>query len=104
MCEVNQGLHYTSPVALEPFTGCVRTATSLVSSGPYFYNETKNYIDDMQHCLLHSITTGLMQLSHGMRFPTVLYATCKGSDPTAHTRSLIRAFASHLNILGISSY
>ena len=41
MCEVNQGLHYASPVALEPFTGCVRTATSLVSSGPYFYNETK---------------------------------------------------------------
>ena len=29
----------------------------------------------------------------------VVYATCKGSDQPAHTHSLIRAFASHLNIL-----
>ena len=29
----------------------------------------------------------------------VVYATSKGSDQPAHTRSLIRAFASHLNIL-----
>ena len=31
-------------------------------------------------------------------------ATCKNSDQTAHTRSLIRAFASRLNIQWISSY
>ena len=30
---------------------------------------------------------------------TVLCATSKNSDPPAHTRSLIRAFASHLIIL-----
>ena len=29
----------------------------------------------------------------------VVYATIKGSDQPAHTRSLIRAFASRLNIL-----
>ena len=29
----------------------------------------------------------------------VVCATSKGSDQPAHTRSLIRAFASHLNIL-----
>ena len=29
----------------------------------------------------------------------VVCATSKGSDPTAHTRSLIRAFAGCLNIL-----
>ena len=29
----------------------------------------------------------------------VVYATSKGSDQPAHTRSLIRAFASRLNIL-----
>ena len=29
----------------------------------------------------------------------VVYATSKGSDQPAHTHSLIRAFASHLNIL-----
>ena len=29
----------------------------------------------------------------------VLYATSKASDQPAHTRSLIRAFASHLSIL-----
>ena len=31
-------------------------------------------------------------------------ATSKGSDQPAHTRSLIRAFASHLNILQLLSY
>ena len=35
---------------------------------------------------------------------TVVCATSKGSDQPAHTRSLIRAFASHLNILGLLSY
>ena len=38
-------------------------------------------------------------LSPCMRFPTVLYATNKASDQPAHTRSLIRAFASGLSIL-----
>ena len=38
-------------------------------------------------------------LSGGMRFPTMVCATSKGSDQPAHTRSLIRAFASCLNIL-----
>ena len=31
-------------------------------------------------------------------------ATSKASDQPAHTRSLIRAFASHLNIIGVLSY
>ena len=34
----------------------------------------------------------------------VVCATSKGSDQPAHTRSLIRAFASRLNILLILSY
>ena len=33
-----------------------------------------------------------------MRFPTMVCAASKGSDQPAHTRSLIRAFASRLNI------
>ena len=32
-------------------------------------------------------------------YNNVVYATSKGSDQPAHTRSLIRAFASHLSIL-----
>ena len=34
----------------------------------------------------------------------VVCATSKTSDQPAHTRSLIRAFASRLNILGVLSY
>ena len=34
----------------------------------------------------------------------VVCATSKASDQPAHTRSLIRAFASRLNILGVLSY
>ena len=34
----------------------------------------------------------------------VVYATSKASDQPAHMRSLIRAFASHLNILWLLSY
>ena len=34
----------------------------------------------------------------------VICATSKGSDQPAHTRSLIRAFASRLNILSLLSY
>ena len=37
-------------------------------------------------------------MSRDMRFSNnVVYATSKGSDQPAHTRSLIRAFASRLN-------
>ena len=35
---------------------------------------------------------------------TLVCATSKGSDQAAHTRSLIRAYASRLNILGVLSY
>ena len=41
-------------------------------------------------------------LSSDMRFPTMWYVrpvASKGSDQPAHTRSLIRGFTSHLNIL-----
>ena len=34
----------------------------------------------------------------------VVCATSKASDQSAHTRSLIRAFASRLSILGLLSY
>ena len=34
----------------------------------------------------------------------VVCATSKGSDQPAHTRSLIKAFASRLNILWVLSY
>ena len=34
----------------------------------------------------------------------VVYATSKASDQPAHARSLIKAFASHLNILWLLSY
>ena len=34
----------------------------------------------------------------------VVIATIKASDQPAHMRSLIRAFASRLNILGVLSY
>ena len=34
----------------------------------------------------------------------VVYASSKGSDQPAHTRSLIRAFASRLDILRLLSY
>ena len=37
---------------------------------------------------------------HDMRFP----ATSKASDQPAHTRSLIKAVASRLNILRVLSY
>ena len=43
-------------------------------------------------------------MSRGMRFPTMWCVTRKGSDQPAHMRSLIRAFASRLNILWLLSY
>ena len=45
----------------------------------------------------------LYELWHGIS-NNVVCATSKGSDQTARTRSLIRAFASGLNILWLLSY
>ena len=44
---------------------------------------------------LVDVIQSLWHMSRDMRFPT----TSKGSDQPAHARSLIRAFASRLNIL-----
>ena len=42
----------------------------------------------------------ILYMSRGIRFPTMWNVRpAKGSDQPAHTRSLIRAFASCLNIL-----
>ena len=48
---------------------------------------------------LLNIWTYLSNMSHGMRFPTCAMCDQQASDQPAHTRSLIRAFASRLNIL-----
>ena len=42
------------------------------------------------------------ELVHGL-YNKVVYTTNTASDQTAHTRSLIRAFASRLNILWLLS-
>ena len=49
--------------------------------------------------------TVYQKLSRGMGFPTMWYVqTSKASGQPAHTRILIRAFASLLNILLVLSY
>ena len=48
--------------------------------------------------------TSLYNLSCNMRFPTMMCATRKASYQSAHMHSLIRAFASCLNILRVLSY
>ena len=46
-----------------------------------------------------------LYLSHNIRFSNnVVCVTSKGSDQPAHMRSLIRAFACHLNILCFLGY
>ena len=50
------------------------------------------------HCELQTF-----EPRHGIS-NNLVCATSKGSDQTAHTRSLIRAFAHHLNILQLLSY
>ena len=51
-----------------------------------------------------TVTIKLGKMSRNMKFPThccMCQETSKGSDQPAHMRSLIRAFASHLNILWV---
>ena len=51
------------------------------------------------------VSLKIATLSHNMKFPkNGVCATSKASDQPAHMRSLIRAFAGHLNILGLLSY
>ena len=53
--------------------------------------------------ILQTCTLRLLEPRHEIS-NNVVYATSKGSDQPAHTRSLIRAFANRLNILCILSY
>ena len=46
---------------------------------------------------------GIIEPVHGIS-NNVVFATSKASDQPAHTRSLIRAFASRLSILRLLSY
>ena len=45
-----------------------------------------------------------MYMNREMRFEQCGIATSKASDQPVHTHSLIRAFASRLNILSVLSY
>ena len=53
--------------------------------------------------LMHEKTSELFKPQRKI-FNNVVCATSKGSDQTGHTRSLIRAFASRLNILWLLGY
>ena len=61
------------------------------------------YLGDMLFawgsCELAVVTASQAALMSCKIFNIVVCATSKGSDQPAHTRSLIRAFACHLNIL-----
>ena len=48
--------------------------------------------------VIFRVVRGINETWHGIS-NNVVCATSKGSDQPAHTRSLIRAFASRLNIL-----
>ena len=66
------------------------------------YNHVKRYqaTQMVWKCLwIISLNEPLHEISNN-----VVCATSRASDQPAHTRSLIRAFASHLNILWIFSY
>ena len=54
------------------------------------------------HSYLYKFSIFQHELQHEIK-NNVVYVTSKGSDQPAHTRSLIRAFASRLNILGVLS-
>ena len=109
-------------------TGCYRCNKHAVESNMLVGNDKleqipqRLYLGDMLsavgHCKLADITrcnilgTGSVNFySYQSPFDprheisnNVVCATSKGSDQPAHMRSLIRAFASHLNILCILSY
>ena len=51
-----------------------------------------------------TLTVNVLQMNRHDISNNVVCTTSKGSDQPTHTRSLIRAFASRLNILLVSSY
>ena len=55
-------------------------------------------VDQCTYSLCHNVRPKIYQPRHEIS-KNVVCATCKGSDQPAQTRSLIRAFASCLNIL-----
>ena len=62
--------------------------------------------ESFRHCVIlnvhmrsYSDTRSELIMSRDMIFPTMVCTTSKASDQPAHTRSLIRAFASRLNTL-----
>ena len=67
--------------------------------------------DDLRLCCSHATKSGFLEFkSRHMYEPrheisnNVVCASSKASDQPAHTRSLIRAFANHLNIPRVLSY
>ena len=70
------------------------------------YKEALDYKLFIKSILSENIDLGLKSIIepwHGIS-NNVVCATSKASDQPAHTRSLIRAFASRLNILWVFSY
>ena len=68
-------------------------------------SKVKHDLIHQDHCLHHSAKTCYLQLELGHEISNyVVCATSKASDQPAHTRSLIRAFASGLTILCVLRY
>ena len=80
--------------------------------GPFAYEENKTYVPICSLASLHGIFVRFIRTRLSILIieqvheisDNVVCATSKASDQPAHTRSLIRAFASRLSILRLLSY
>ena len=73
----------------------------IVKAGTKFeMSSAANFWQHLQRKLLSSCSCAHPHLSHDIRFPKMRYVRpAKAQTQPAHTSSLIRVFASHLNIL-----
>ena len=65
----------------------------------FIYNLARTHPNKINECLYMTINEPVNEISNN-----VVCATSKASDHPAHTRSLIRAFASRLRIIWLLSY
>ena len=89
-------LHYLY-VRVSPKALCCAFEQDTLSSAKYWFNPGRQESIQLVYCIYPKYSDAFEprhQISNN-----VVCATSKGSDQPAHTRSLIRAFASRLNIL-----
>ena len=100
---VLDALSRSAIILLRKMAGCLSLNKAWLSVSIPHGVMGQSAVCDYDISSLYSFVESIIEPRHEV-FNNVICATSKASDQSAHTRSLLRAFACHLNILCVLSY